>query len=186
MRVAPVNVMVTLALGHLTAPSTVTFFVAFHVPSSLNHGPFADAPPPVNVVRHPKIAPRVGWDTTLPSPTGNLVTSTDATEVDTLVVGAPLAEVVATAPVVVAGTEFAGARFTFAFEPHADATMSAATHHAFDTRRPDIAEDRTVCTRSCAAFLCGCAAGARHAGGCDEQALAPSAPSRCLSLVCPR
>jgi hypothetical protein len=26
--------------------------------------------------------------------------------------------------------------------------MSAATHHTFDPRRPDIAEDRTVCTRA--------------------------------------
>jgi hypothetical protein len=116
----------------------------------------------VNVVRHPKIAPRVGCDTTLPSPTGNLVTSTDAAEVDALVVGAPLADVVADAPPPevalaagneLAGNESAGARFTFVFDPHADATMSATTHHTFDPRRPDIAEDRTARTRSCAGFV---------------------------------
>src|SRR5688500_435651 len=146
--------MVTLALGHLTAPSTVTFFVAFHVPSSLNHGPCADAPPPPNVVRQAKIAPRAACVATLPSPTGSLVTSTEGAElVEALVVTAPLAVAVAVAEAVAlvgaplpggALVEVAGAKVTFSVDPHADATMTATTHNALGTRRPDMTNDRTV------------------------------------------
>ena len=136
-RDVPDKVMVTFALGHFTAPSTLIFFVASQVPSLLNHGPFVDAPPPPNVVRQPKIAPLVGCATTLPSPTGSRVTSTRAAVA--LVAGAPVvagaalvtgapAVAVAVAPLVVAGG-------SAEFDPHADDTTIATKTTAIAGRR---------------------------------------------------
>jgi hypothetical protein len=79
----------------------------------------------------------------LPSPTGSLVTSTDAFA--TVAVAGVVAAVDNADDVVAdVDVDVDESTFTSSLEPHADAMTNATTHNALRTRRPDTTDDRTA------------------------------------------
>jgi len=84
----------------------------------------------------------------LPSPTGSLVTSTDAAALAVPPLEeSPLEELVLEEPALVAAfvlADVAGDDASFALEPHAEATPTATMSNAIEARQPDMADDRTV------------------------------------------